>query len=269
MTKQIGVLGCGWLGLPLAVALLGNGYSVKGSTTSEEKLAELQAKHIRPYLISLSENSISGDIEGFLRNVELLIINIPPKLRGNQRENFVKKMHLLHTEIVQSAIKQVLFVCSTSVYGDIQGEVTETTTPLPSTESGRQLLAAEAIFRTSKALQTTIVRFGGLIGSDRHPVKMLSGRKSLAKGNHPINLIHRLDCIQIIEFILKENWWGKIVNGVYPYHPTKQAYYTSEALKNNIQPPEYQENNNALGKKVVPKSLLDVKIFRFTTPICK
>jgi len=34
---QISILGCGWLGLPLAKAILENEFSVKGSTTSREK----------------------------------------------------------------------------------------------------------------------------------------------------------------------------------------------------------------------------------------
>ena len=40
MTK-ISILGCGWLGLPLAKAIVENGFSVKGSTTSSEKIATL------------------------------------------------------------------------------------------------------------------------------------------------------------------------------------------------------------------------------------
>ena len=41
MTK-ISILGCGWLGLPLAKALIENGFSVKGSTTSTDKLTALE-----------------------------------------------------------------------------------------------------------------------------------------------------------------------------------------------------------------------------------
>lgn len=32
----VSILGCGWLGLPLAEQLLAEGYSVKGSTTRAE-----------------------------------------------------------------------------------------------------------------------------------------------------------------------------------------------------------------------------------------
>lgn len=267
MNKQIAVLGCGWLGLPLAISLVEKGYLVKGSTTSDSKLTQLKSKGIRPYLISLSEHGISGNIEDFLTDVQLLIINIPPKLRGAQSENYVKKMYLLHEEIKRSQIKQVIFVSSTSVYGNIIGDVTEATVPEPATESGKQLLEAETIFSTSKSLQTTIIRFGGLIGEDRHPIKTLSGRKSLPNGNYCVNLIHRFDCIRIIEYVFQAKLWHTIVNGVYPYHPTKQNYYAAEAQKLRLQTPEYEVNNIGLGKKVVPQTLLNVKKFSFNTSI--
>lgn len=268
MNKRIAVLGCGWLGFPLAVSLVKKGYVVNGSTTSEEKLAKLQLKGIKPFVLRLSEDKITGQIDTFLADASILIINVPPNLRGKHQESYVKKMQLLHQKTLQSSIKQVIFVSSTSVYGTIEGEVVEASTPLPVTASGRQLMAAESIFRNSETLQTCIVRFGGLLGGDRHPVKILSGKKELKNGSHPVNLIHRNDCIGIIEHILLSNCWGEIINGVYPYHPSKQEYYTKEAAKFKIQPPEYQEDNSIFNKKVIPKALLNVKEFCFKTSIC-
>ena len=72
--KQISILGCGWLGLPLAKALLENGFLVKGSTTSVEKLSVLENSGIHPFLIALESNSVSGDIETFLKGSKTLII---------------------------------------------------------------------------------------------------------------------------------------------------------------------------------------------------
>ena len=40
--ETITILGCGWLGLPLAKALVKAGYQVKGSTTREENLETLR-----------------------------------------------------------------------------------------------------------------------------------------------------------------------------------------------------------------------------------
>ena len=90
--KQISILGCGWLGLPLAKSLLEKRFSVKGSTTSFEKISALESNGIQPFQIELSETEIKGEIDSFLANSEILIIDIPPKLRGVSSENFVKKI---------------------------------------------------------------------------------------------------------------------------------------------------------------------------------
>jgi len=151
-------MGCGWLGLPLAVSLVKDGYTVHGSTTSEEKTSLLQNLGITPFLISLSETKVNGDIQGFLQGVNVLIINIPPKLRGGGRENYVKKIQLLHNEMTQSSVEDVIFVSSTSVYGDLDGDVTEENEPKPITESGKQLLQAENIVQPSLMYNLLIIK---------------------------------------------------------------------------------------------------------------
>lgn len=260
-------MGCGWLGLPLASSFIAGGYSVHGSTTSKEKIDPLKKEGIVPFLISFHEDVIKGDISGFLQNVELLVVNIPPKLRRENSENYVKKIALLHGEVKKNTIKKIIFISSTSVYGDVGGEVTEETVPEPNTESGKQLLAAERLFTEDKNLKTTIIRFGGLIGPNRHPVTMLSGKKDLSNGNAPVNLIHLDDCIGIIKAVFQNSWWNELINGVYPYHPSKQTYYTEQARKRDLQIPGYKEDSVKKGKIVMPKVLLSVKNYKFTTTL--
>ena len=260
-------MGCGWLGLPLANSFVSDAYIVHGSTTSEEKLDLLKKEGIVPFLISFHEDVIKGDISGFLQNIDLLVVNIPPKLRRGNRENYVKKIELLHREIKKNAVKKIIFISSTSVYGNLEGEVTEESIPDPITESGKQLLAAEQLFSGDKNLQTTIVRFGGLIGPNRHPVTMLTGRKELSNGGAPINLIHLDDCIRIIRAIFQNSWWNELINGVHPNHPAKKKYYTKEEKKRSLQAPDYKEDTSKKSKIIVPKVLLTVKNHKFiTTP---
>jgi nucleoside-diphosphate-sugar epimerase len=260
-------MGCGWLGRPLANSFISDGCRVHGSTTSEEKLILLKKEGILPFLISFHENRIVGDISNFLKDIDLLVVNIPPKLRSDNKENYVKKIELLHREIKNNTVQKIIFVSSTSVYGAAEGEVTEETIPQPATESGIQLLAAENVFSKDKNLQTTIIRFGGLIGPNRHPVTMLSGRKNLSNGNAAVNLIHLNDCIGIIKAIFENSWWNEIINGVHPYHPTKRNYYTQKAKNLGIQPPDYKEDTTTKSKIVVPKSLIYVKNYAFTTTL--
>lgn len=78
--ETISILGCGWLGEPLAERLVGDGYTVKGSTTTAEKLDRLAAKGVAPYLIRLDLEDPRLDPDFF--DAEVLFLNIPPGRRG-------------------------------------------------------------------------------------------------------------------------------------------------------------------------------------------
>ena len=191
------------MGLPLAKQLVKKGYSVKGSTTTESKLELLEKEGISPFLISLKTAEIQRDIVSFLENSGLLIINIPPGLGNNPDDSFVAKMEYFIPFIEKSSVEKVIFVSSTSVYADENNLVTEETFPKPETESGKQLVIVEKLLSENKNFQTTILRFGGLIGEDRHPVKFLAGRNNIKNPEAPINLIHQSDCIEIIQKIIR------------------------------------------------------------------
>lgn len=266
--KQISILGCGWLGLPLAKKLIEKGFLVNGSTTSEEKISILENSGIQPFLIALESNTISGNIEKFLAASKTLIIDIPPKLRRNSndsspllRKTFVEKIENLIPFIEKSTIENVLFISSTSVYGTNNGVVTETTLAEPETESGKQLLEAESLLQNNKSFKTTILRFGGLIGEDRNPVTFLAGRKNLENPDTPINLIHQEDCIGIILEILRQAQndklvWSQTFNAVAPFHPTRKEYYTQKAKEWNLALPEF-DGNKSSNRKIISNSKVE------------
>lgn len=263
---QISILGCGWLGLPLAKALLENDFSVKGSTTSVEKLSVLENSGIQPYLITLSENETVGNLSDFLENSKILIIDVPPKLRGNSKENFVSKIQNVIPFIEKSTVKNVLFISSTSVYGEDNLVVTEETKLNPDTESGKQLLETEQLLQRNSNFKTTILRFGGLIGEDRHPIQFLAGRKNIENPNAPINLIHQDDCIDIIMEILKLNSWNETFNAVTPFHPSRKEYYTKKAIDLNLDLPEFNAENFILGKTILSDKVENVLGYKFKKP---
>jgi len=249
--RQISILGCGWLGLPLAKSLLEKGFFVKGSTTSPAKISVLENAGITAFQLEVSEAEIKGELASFLANSEILIIDIPPKLRGIATENFVAKVQRMIPFIESSTIVKVIFVSSTAVYADDNTIITENTKPQPETESGRQLLEAERLLQNNTNFKTTIVRFGGLIGEDRHPIHFLAGRKNLANPEAPINLIDQTDCIGILENIIQGDFFGEIFNAVTPFHPTRKNYYTQKAQELNLPLPEFETNNASFGKTIL------------------
>lgn len=263
MMKQISILGCGWLGFPLAKSLMEKGFSVKGSTTSSEKISVLENDKIQAFQIEIDESQIKGDINSFLENSEILIIDIPPKLRGASSESFVKKIQNLISYIEKSSVEKVVFISSTSVYPDDNSVVTETTKPNPETESGKQLLESENLLQNNSNFKTTVIRFGGLIGENRHPIHFLSGRKDIENPDAPINLIHQTDCIGIIESIIKQDYWNETFNAVAPIHPSRKGYYTQKAIELNLALPEFNEEKNSIGKTILSYKVENLLKYKF------
>ena len=103
---QISILGCGWLGLPLAQTLLQRGHTVKGSTTREEKLATLQEHGITPYLIRF-DPEINNDYQPDFFDSEVLIVNIPPKRSEEATEVYPRQIASLLEVIEKSPVKKV------------------------------------------------------------------------------------------------------------------------------------------------------------------
>ena len=273
--KKINILGCGWLGLPLAKALIKNGFSVKGSTTSEDKMTLLQDVGINPFLISLESDGVSGNCTDFLKESEILIIDIPPKLRGNNAVNplesvFVKKMQHLIPHIEKSTVKNVLFVSSTSVYPEDNSIITEDSTLNPETESGKQLVVVEKLLQNNNNFKTTIVRFGGLIGEDRHPIPFLAGKRNLENPKAPINLIHQLDCIGIILRIIchteQIEVFGETFNAVAPFHPSREEYYTQKAIDFGLELPQFNLESPTFGKTILSTKVETVLGYTFVKP---
>jgi nucleoside-diphosphate-sugar epimerase len=263
LMKSISILGCGWLGLPLAKSLLEKGFSVKGSTTSLEKIATLENAGIEAFQIEISEGEIKGEIHSFLKNSNILIIDIPPKLRSISGENFIGKIQNLIPFIEKANIYKVIFVSSTSVYADDNSIVSEDTKPQPETESGRQLLEAEQLLQNNKNFRTTVLRFGGLIGDDRHPIHFLAGKQNLENPDAPINLIHQRDCIGILEAIVKQKCWNETFNAVSPFHPTRKEYYTTKAIVLNLALPQFEERKTSIGKIIQSNKVETVLKYKF------
>ena len=261
--KQISILGCGWLGLPLAKYLASKGHKIKGSVRKKESLAELTRPSVQAYLLDVGSKKITGNLSDFLKNSEILIISIPPRLRKQSSENFVDRIKIIVPHIEKSDIKKVLFISSTSVYANDNSTVTEETCPMPETESGKQLLASENILKENSHFQTTIVRFGGLVGPNRHPVTSLAGKINLKNPQAPVNLIHLDECIQIISNIIEQDKWSEVFNAVAPFHPTREIYYMELAKSKGLTPPEFCHDFPSHGKTVSSKKIQQMLKYQY------
>lgn len=216
LNQRISILGCGWLGLALAIYLTNKGYEVYGSTTTNSKIKILKENGIKPFLVDI--NNLDIDIKDFL-SADALIIAITTKSIENIK-NLIR-------HIEKSGVRKILFISSTSVYPFINGIVTEETNTLIT-----PLSEIEKLFITNSFFKSTIVRLGGLFGYNRKPGNFINPNKPVDNPEGYINLIHRDDCLEIIEQIIIKNVWNEILNACSDNHPKRREFYNREAIKN-------------------------------------
>ena len=231
--KSVSILGCGWLGTPLAVSLLKDGCTVKGSTTSAYKISKLEALAIETHLVNIEEYRA---LDSFL-NSEILIIAIPSKN--------TKAFQYLAQQIENSPVQKVLFVSSTSVYPILNSIVSENTDPLKT-----PLVEIENFFAANPYFETTILRLAGLFGPGRHPGSWFKNDKKIPYPRGFVNMIHQEDCIKIVHQIIHQNCWNQTFNACSNDHPTREDFYTRARKSLELDRPIF-EKSSALKYKIV------------------
>lgn len=261
--KTISVLGCGWLGLPLAEELVKAGYKVKGSTTTPDKVSTLSAKGIKPFLLSFPENSPKTELASFLE-ADVLIFNLPPSKSSSETTSYEQ---LLQTVLqgLSTKTKAVIFVSSTSVYPDLNREVVEKDA-LASALSPSLMLRCEHLVQQVPHVKSTVVRFGGLMGGSRHPGRWLAGKSHVPQPEGPVNMIHLWDCVRIIRQIVEEEKWGFTFNACAPKHPTRHDFYTGACQLKDLPPPSFAPQGEPHFKRISSSFLQEELPYRFIFP---
>ena len=245
--NRISILGCGWLGKPLAVSFLEDGYKVKGSTTSESKVDDLEAINIETHLVNISEFE---EYDTFLQS-DILIIAITSK-DINGFENLI-------SQIQNSSIQKVIFISSTSVYPRINKVMTEEDEVV----ENHPLVAIENLFKENTFFETTIIRFAGLFGGKRHPANWFKNGRKIPQPKGLVNMIHREDCIEIIHEVIVQNCWNQVFNACANHHPTRREFYTIAKLSKGFEVPEFENNAIYEWKIISPKKLQEVLSYIF------
>lgn len=218
---KISVLGLGWYGQKIGEALQKEGHIVSGTTRTPQKKKDLEDKGLHVELLT------GAEIPQQIKNCDILILNIPPfegQLDWFKRWEWNKSTW-------------IIFISSTSAF------------PKPDSRGG-EILSEEEHWIKENFERWTILRFGGLIGDDRHPGKYLSGRKNLPGRKWPVNLIHLEDCVGVTMAVIENKVTGKTINAVADDHPTREEFYTEFCRNKRIPLPEFDSSDESIGKLV-------------------
>ena len=275
--NEISIMGCGWLGLPLAEKLLSLKYQVRGSTTNLEKLKELENRGIIPHLICLQEDEVlfqpKENFSDFFK-ADVLVFNIPPK--ATLQDHFSQVKFLFSSLPRDLRPKKMIFVSSTSVYKNGVDEVkTYDENVLPKSDlepdqaGGKVLLRVEQWLKSQMGSNLTVLRMGGLIGDGRYPSSFLFRKQKLIDPKNiteemknrllqPTNFLHQSDAVSIIVSVIKNKWWGEIFNAVCSNHPPRWKFAKGEA---KVQMEKlYRDDPDFFKKSVGGKKIINDKL---------
>ncbi|OOS01222.1 NAD(P)-dependent oxidoreductase [Canicola haemoglobinophilus] len=238
--KSVSIVGLGWLGLPLARHLKNLGWEVKGTKRTHEGVEQMRLIRLETYHLELTPdiNSDPDDLTELL-SVDALVINIPPSQYFFHLQHYVQGVKNLVNEALLHGVQHIIFISSTSVFPDISAEFDESSHFEPQSEMSKALLEIEQWLFELKDVDCDIIRFGGLIGADRHPVYSLAGKTELSVGNTPINLVHIDDCARAIQLLLETPSYQRLYHLVAPQHPTRAEYYGQIAEKLGLELPHF------------------------------
>ena len=235
---KISLLGCGWLGFPLALILISRGFQVKGSTTSQDKLAIFREAGIDPFLIQFSTSGNDPDLHDFL-DADILIISVPPGRRSiDGIANYRKMAKTISDQLRISKVSKLIFISSTSVYPDSNSTLNEFSAVDPETESGMVIKETEALL-SALDMQVILLRLSGLIGPKRMPGRFFAGKTHVPNGLAPVNMIHQQDVISLINCLIESETAKGVYIGCSPSHPSKEEFYTLAARAEQLEPPTF------------------------------
>lgn len=226
---QTGIVGAGWLGLPLAQALMAREQRVAVTVSTAEKAGRLRGEGIDVWPLLLAPDMA----EPLPFRCRDLVICVPPSKVEGYPAAVARLCQLAGT----SGVKRVLFISATSVWAPGQGEEE---VPHPAHGRGERMLAAEQAVQGAGFDCTMVLRPAGLYGPGRHPGRFLAG-KTLAGGGQAVNLVHLDDVVTACQLMLAQGLDGEAYNLSAPVHPRREQLYPFASRLLGLAPPQFIE----------------------------
>lgn len=241
---RISILGAGWLGRALAISLKDLDYSVKASSRNIDNLEDLKEKAIKIYELNYNKDvGVIGDLEFF--SCDYLIICISPGRNNTLRNDYADAISAYLKVAKSNNVKAIFFTSTTGVYGNSEAIFTEVSQIDPQTPSAQLVAKAESLLLNSD-LPIYILRLAGLVGPKRIPGTFLAGKKEVPDPNTPVNLVDQASIIKVITLLMQKDSPPGIYNIVSDEHPSREIYYTKQALKLGLDPPEFDFSTESL-----------------------
>jgi len=199
-TKRL-IIGCGYLGRPLAASWIAHGDSVFATTRSEETARQLEKYGLHPVIADVTKPETLRSLPA----VDTAVFAVGYDSRAGLSREQVYAGGLANVlEALPKSVRRLVFVSTTGVYGDAGGEIVDESTPCqPLREGGKAFVAAENLLRAHSdwSTRSTILRMAGIYGPGRIPrgEDIRQGKPIPAAAGGALNLIHVDDAVSAVQ----------------------------------------------------------------------
>jgi nucleoside-diphosphate-sugar epimerase len=260
------IVGCGYVGFPLAVELRRRGHDVCGLRRSAAAEAELQRASITPLLADITQPDSLAKLPCDFD----WVVNCSAS-GGGDAEDYRKvylegNRHLL-AWLADAPLKKFAYTSSTSVYAQNDGAVvTENSPAEPDAPTAKILVETEKLLLAAaqKKFPVVILRVAGIYGPGRgHAFKQfLRGEAKIEDdGARWLNMIHRDDVIGSIIAALENGRPGEIYNATDNEPVSQRKFYEWLAAElNQPLPPAITADTAARKRGVTNKRVSNAKL---------
>ena len=207
------IVGCGYVGTRVASLARASGSHVFALTRSAARFDELRDLGIQPIEGSWHDEDLPAKLNSALPpGPGTMLVAIPHREDNAEGQSLGQATHRLGMANLLSAlgdtITQFVYLSSTGVYGDSDGQVVDESTPVSPQRTGPEI-AVEAerwLAQHFDAKVYTVLRLAGIYGPDRIPLaaKLRSGEALQVPTHGHLNLVHVDDIARIVMHALNQ-----------------------------------------------------------------
>ncbi|EGR1576341.1 NAD-dependent epimerase/dehydratase family protein [Vibrio parahaemolyticus] len=267
------IVGAGWLGTPLAQALLVEGHDVVITRRSQARLDERPSTIANAALLDLNDENAAQKLDEIIQSnhIERIVGSFPPGFRRGSGREYTQQWSTLVKAAKQHAIEKLVMISSTTVYPNLPTEMKEESASLalaqthPNfSDNAKIMLEAEQSVIDS-GINYAILRCSGLIGPDRHPARFAMRLKQVSR-KAPANMLHQSDAVAVAQFAL-DHLSNQIINVTTPHTVSKAEFYQAAITKSGAEislPPVTEDAD----KRILADKLVSLGYrFRFNSTL--
>ncbi len=209
---KIAIAGCGYVGTALARLWHKIGHDVTVTTTTPEKVSNLQEIAQRVVIV---QGDDLNKLEEVVQDREIVVLSVGARKRGTYRQTYLETAKNLVLALKEAPkVQQLIYTSSYAVLGDKEGAWVDEESPVtPVNENGEILYQTEQTLLSAQNenLKVCILRLAGIYGPGRELIKIFrswAGTSRPGDGKDYTNWIHLDDIVKAIDLASQKQLQG-------------------------------------------------------------